>query len=331
VGAGLDCLGLRTGDRSPLSFRAQGSRSLGEASAHCARARARTLPAPACAMQLYKQSSFLPGELEFMAENELVEIRPTQSQPRLHLVCGHFGPFTAGISAHVPLWLARTLMEGGRARLVFPEWLRKKGLEDKIREEREEENLKRFTDVPFRYVELGEVLLREAEEECIEVGAKPNVIAELLQELQSVREEKISTFVKERLKDNSALGASKLDFLPIQNLSTMEISALREGFIKVIIRRRRCAHLSSRSTLTPAPFSDAGRDGGALSSARGGFQPKGEEDRPAAGRGRRCARRGTRGPGRPCGHQAEERADGQRANRAQARGAANAGGQPGDG
>jgi hypothetical protein len=44
-------------------------------------------------------------ELEFLAEDELVEIVPSESHKTLHLR-GTYGPFIAGTVTVVPLWLA---------------------------------------------------------------------------------------------------------------------------------------------------------------------------------------------------------------------------------
>lgn len=49
------------------------------------------------------------AELEFIAEDQLVEIVPKFKHGPLHLIQGDFGPFVPQARTTVPLWLAITL------------------------------------------------------------------------------------------------------------------------------------------------------------------------------------------------------------------------------
>ncbi|CAN0521576.1 unnamed protein product, partial [Scytosiphon promiscuus] len=49
------------------------------------------------------------AELEFIAEDELIEIVPKFKHGPLHLIQGDFGPFVPQARAKVPLWLAISL------------------------------------------------------------------------------------------------------------------------------------------------------------------------------------------------------------------------------
>lgn len=49
------------------------------------------------------------AELEFIAEDQLIEIVPKFKHGTLHLIQGDFGPFVPQARAKVPLWLAITL------------------------------------------------------------------------------------------------------------------------------------------------------------------------------------------------------------------------------
>lgn len=49
------------------------------------------------------------AELEFIAEDQLIEIVPKFKHGPLHLIQGDFGPFVPQARAKVPLWLAITL------------------------------------------------------------------------------------------------------------------------------------------------------------------------------------------------------------------------------
>lgn len=49
------------------------------------------------------------AELEFIAEDQLIEIVPKFKHGPLHLIQGDFGPFVPQTRTKVPLWLAITL------------------------------------------------------------------------------------------------------------------------------------------------------------------------------------------------------------------------------
>lgn len=48
---------------------------------------------------------------EFLAEQSKVDIIPNFNERALHLISGDFGPFEAGLSTSVPLWLALSFKE----------------------------------------------------------------------------------------------------------------------------------------------------------------------------------------------------------------------------
>lgn len=54
-------------------------------------------------------SQLTAAELEFIAEDQLIEIVPKFKHGPLHLIQGDFGPFVPQARAKVPLWLAITL------------------------------------------------------------------------------------------------------------------------------------------------------------------------------------------------------------------------------
>ena len=89
-----------------------------------------------------------PAEVEFLAENQSIQIVPNFSHDRLYLICGEVwkirflsylqfiatvsqnvvfliskvGPFRPGIPVQVPLWLALNLKQRQKCRLTAPEW-----------------------------------------------------------------------------------------------------------------------------------------------------------------------------------------------------------------
>lgn len=75
-----------------------------------------------------------PSEIEFIGENCMIGIIPNFSFDPIHLICGSFGPFRAGLPVHVPLWLGIHLRKQQKCRIVPPEWMDVDHLED-IKEE----------------------------------------------------------------------------------------------------------------------------------------------------------------------------------------------------
>uniref|UniRef100_A0A7N0V6P0 DNA replication complex GINS protein PSF2 N-terminal domain-containing protein n=1 Tax=Kalanchoe fedtschenkoi TaxID=63787 RepID=A0A7N0V6P0_KALFE len=66
---------------------------------------------------------FSAEEVEYVAEDELVEIVPNMRMDALNLVCGDFGPFMPQIATPVPLWLAIALKKRGKCAISPPEWM----------------------------------------------------------------------------------------------------------------------------------------------------------------------------------------------------------------
>ncbi|RZC44648.1 hypothetical protein C5167_037586 [Papaver somniferum] len=59
-------------------------------------------------------SIFSAAEVEFLAEDELVEIIPNMTMDSLNFICGDFGPFFPHIPTEVPIWLAMALKKRGK-------------------------------------------------------------------------------------------------------------------------------------------------------------------------------------------------------------------------
>ena len=130
-----------------------------------------------------------------------------------------------GVNVKVPLWLALTLKSGNKVRIVIPKWLRRKKLDECIRKEKENEL--RLEKMPFHFAETAEVLLRDAEEFFADIGESPETISHLIQDLLSIRENKLKKMTATCLKggDKDVLWA---------DLGALEVSMLREGFLKVL-------------------------------------------------------------------------------------------------
>ena len=74
-----------------------------------------------------------PGEIEFLAEKEKIDIIPNFTHGIMHLIQGDVGPFKPGLPVAVPLWLAVNLRQRQRCRLVKPSWMEVDRLEEVLR------------------------------------------------------------------------------------------------------------------------------------------------------------------------------------------------------
>lgn len=64
-----------------------------------------------------------PAEVEFLAENQTIQVIPNFSHDRLFLICGEVGPFRPGIPVQVPLWLGINLKQRQKCRFTAPDWM----------------------------------------------------------------------------------------------------------------------------------------------------------------------------------------------------------------
>lgn len=164
------------------------------------------------------QQGLLPAEIEFLAENQLIKIQPSQRMDRLKLISGNYGPFKPPLSKQVPLWLALTLKKKGKCKVQPPEWLNCDFLQEKLDEERRNPN--GFSELPFHWLETIQLLLDHARDDM----RHADQLQSLVKDLQDSRQAKIRVGLKKSL-DGVALDAT--------NLGCMEVNELKPYFVKV--------------------------------------------------------------------------------------------------
>lgn len=109
-------------------------------------------------------------ELEFLAEDELVEILPNTTLGILHFIADDYGPIRTNTLCKVPLWLARQLRRSQLCRIIPPSWLHLSSLQSLL--EAETNNRDDFQSLPPHYLEIATILLEVAREDiprCEEV------------------------------------------------------------------------------------------------------------------------------------------------------------------
>ncbi len=153
------------------------------------------------------------SEIQFLAENEPVSIIGTFNEEVLHLIGGDVGPFEAGVSISVPLWLAIYLKQRHKCRIVCPNWLSVDTLEQTIGREAEDPL---FSAVPRHFVAIGHLLFQKAPDDIPD----GNRLKTLLKDLCDSRQAKLRTSVHKFIEGQGT--SAKVD-----HLTQMEISSYR--------------------------------------------------------------------------------------------------------
>ncbi|KAI4346962.1 hypothetical protein L6164_007820 [Bauhinia variegata] len=158
-------------------------------------------------------SLFSAEELEFIAEDEMVEIVPNLRMEPLNLICGDFGPFFPQIATQVPLWLAVALKKRGKCSIRPPEWMSVEKLTQVLEAERESQEMSE--QLPFHYVEISRLLFDHARDDIQDVY----MVRSLIEDIRDVRFHKVET-------DLEAFNGRTIA-VKIKNLSAMEVNIVR--------------------------------------------------------------------------------------------------------
>ncbi|CAM8965138.1 unnamed protein product [Rhodiola kirilowii] len=165
-------------------------------------------------------SLFSAEEVEFMAEDELVEIVPNMRMDALNLVCGDFGPFMPQIAIQVPLWLAVALKKRGKCTISCPEWMSVEKLTEVLEAERESPRV--FQPLPFHYVEISRLLFDHAREDIPDTY----MVRSLVEDIRNVRFHKIEINLEEI--------QGRAHAVKIKNLSAMEVNIVRPFVVRAL-------------------------------------------------------------------------------------------------
>ncbi|XP_023642275.1 DNA replication complex GINS protein PSF2 isoform X2 [Capsella rubella] len=148
-------------------------------------------------------SLFSPQEIEFMAEDELVEIVPNMNMEQLNFI---------SIPTKVPLWLAVALKRRGKCTFRPPGWMSVDNLTQILEAERESQST--FQALPFSYVEIARLLIDHARDDIPDMF----MVRSLVEDIRDVRLHKLETNL------GSFQGTSAVK---ISNVSAMEVNIVR--------------------------------------------------------------------------------------------------------
>ncbi|KAK9164224.1 hypothetical protein Scep_000644 [Stephania cephalantha] len=165
-------------------------------------------------------SMFSAAEVEFLAEDEMVEIVPNLNMDTLNLICGDFGPFRPQMATSVPLWLAVALKKRGKCTIRSPQWMSVENLTQVLEAERD--SPAQFQPLPFHYVEISRLLFDNARDDIPDMY----MARSLIEDIRDVRFHKFETGLE---KISSSTHVVKL-----KNLSAMEVNIVRPFFVRAL-------------------------------------------------------------------------------------------------
>ncbi|WOL06933.1 telomere repeat-binding protein 2 [Canna indica] len=160
-------------------------------------------------------SIFSAPEVEFLAEDETIEIVPNIRMESLHMICGDFGPFFPQIASKVPLWLAVALKKRGKCSIRAPEWMSVDKLTQVLEAERE--SPREFQPLPFHYIEISKLLFDQYDSFHVK---------SLIEDIRDVRFHKVETGLETI--------SGRTHAVKLKNLSAMEVNLVRPFMIRAL-------------------------------------------------------------------------------------------------
>ncbi|KAH7667860.1 DNA replication complex GINS protein Psf2 protein [Dioscorea alata] len=163
---------------------------------------------------------FTAPEVEFLAEDETIEIVPNIRMEALNMICGDFGPFFPQMAAQVPLWLAVALKRRGKCAIRPPEWLSVVRLTQVLEAERE--SPREFQPLPFHYVEISRLLFDHAHDDIPD----EYMVRSLIEDIRDVRFHKVESGLESI--------SGRTHAVKLKNLSAMEVNIVRPFIIRTL-------------------------------------------------------------------------------------------------
>ncbi|KAF9117671.1 DNA replication protein psf2 [Mortierella sp. 14UC] len=168
------------------------------------------------ALPRHLKNGLTPLEIEFLAENELIEIEAAiDTRTDLALLSGTLPALKPLRTNKVPLWMAVSLKKKHKCNIRVPAWMTVEALQRTLKEE-QGENM--FSPLPYHYMEIAQILLENAMDDIPSADATRT----LLKDLREARQSKAREGVE-------ALG---LTYIQMDNIGLMEINEIRPFFTK---------------------------------------------------------------------------------------------------
>lgn len=167
------------------------------------------------------------NQVEFMAENELILIRPNfeikENKGYMNCISGDFGPFNPLMNVSVPLWLALALKKMAKCRILQPAWLSVQFLSAKLSKEKEGDA---FEQMPYHYMELASLVFQHAPDDMEDLVK----IRTLMEDIQNVRQDKIRNGLQRIASDVQSGGTASA--VKMNNVGALEINSVRDFMVE---------------------------------------------------------------------------------------------------
>ncbi|KAF9966530.1 DNA replication protein psf2 [Mortierella alpina] len=201
------------------------------------------------ALPRHLKNGLTPLEIEFLAENELIEIAASiDSKQNLELLGGTLPPLKPLQMSKVPLWMAISLKKKQKCNIVVPKWMTIDSLQKSLKDEQEQEV---FSALPYHYMETAQLLLENA---CDDIPSA-DAVRTLLKDLREARQSKARKGVE-------ALG---LTYIQMDHIGLMEINEIRPFFTKAFYELQKLRPAGDANDVYGAP--EPYRDGSASLSS----------------------------------------------------------------
>ncbi|OQR69018.1 DNA replication complex GINS protein PSF2-like [Tropilaelaps mercedesae] len=159
------------------------------------------------------------AEVEFIAECYTVQIVPKFNHPAIHLISGDLGPFMAGMPIPVPLWVALSLRQQHKCRILPPEWMNIADLERLKQEEKESQV---FIKIPTEhYREITHLLVDGAASDI----PQAEEVQTLVKDLWDIRLAKLRASTDVFIKSDQV-------HAQVDHLTMMELNSVRPLLLK---------------------------------------------------------------------------------------------------
>ncbi|CAK4291419.1 unnamed protein product [Aphanomyces euteiches] len=169
--------------------------------------------------------------MEFMAEQEMITIVPyfelKENNGYLNGISGDFGPFHPSTPTQVPLWLAISLKQIQKCRILQPSWFTVAFLKERLEQETTSEL---FEELPFHYLEIAMLLIKHASDDMDQV----ETIRLVLEDIQQVRQEKIRNGLVRIAADVQTGGSAYA--VQLNHVAAMEINSVRQFMTKSLAK-----------------------------------------------------------------------------------------------
>ncbi|CAH8550685.1 unnamed protein product [Heterobilharzia americana] len=176
-----------------------------------------------------------PAELEFLSEEEELNVVPRFKLEAVKLLNTTIGPFFPNVPTVVPLWVALLLRGQQKCRIIPPTWL----TVEKLNECKEaEENDTGCASPPHpQYIEISTLLLQHAAEDI----ANPESIRNIVRDIWDIRVGKLLSSVNGFLSSGSSTARvsqlTNMELVTLHNLLTNsmdQLSLLRQATSQAI-------------------------------------------------------------------------------------------------